>query len=99
MSAGLRRLMTAWFVFGVLFAANVALALVIRHSNPLHGILDNSALGAFTWALLESFAGPWTRGRRAQHDSRRRREAARGYVSEELRIADDGDGCDVRRCS
>lgn len=101
LSAGLRRLLTAWVVFGVLFATDVTTIAVAHKGSPWHGLADCAGLGAFTWALLESFCGPWARERQSRPDtSRRTAEVVGDYVAAQLRSAadDDGDGAATRRC-
>lgn len=101
MRAGLRRLVAAWSTFGILLAVDVVTTVTNKHSSPTHSLLDCGGLGAFTWALLESFCGPWAKGRQAQPDnSRRTAEVVAEYVAAQIRAAedDDGDGAVSRKC-
>jgi hypothetical protein len=76
-------------------------------------LLDCGGLGTFTWALLESFLGPWAKDResrpdaeQAERDAEQERleaeKAARvmaDAVGEHLRAENDRDGQRERRCS
>jgi hypothetical protein len=113
MSAGLRRLLTAWSAFGILLAVDVVTTVTNRHSSPTHSLLDCGGLGAFTWCMFESFLGPWAKDResrpdagKAERDAEQARleaeKAARvmaDAVGEHLRAENDRDGQRERRCS
>lgn len=99
MRAGLRRLIAAWSLFGILVAADAATLAITRKGGALDGQLGRAALGALVWGLLESFCGPWAKGRQERMDTRKAADVMAGAVGESLRAENDKDGQRVRRCS
>lgn len=102
METGLRRLVTAWSVFGVLVAADVTALAVIRRGGAVEAQLGRAALGAFIWGLMESFCGPWARKRQDRQEDPGTRKAARVMaeaVGEQMRAEHDKGGERIRRCS
>jgi hypothetical protein len=109
MRAGLRRLIAVWSVFGVLATADAVAITRASQASPLGGLLGRAALGVLILASLESYLGPWARGRQAIPDAEKAEQArlnaekaARvmaAAVGEQLRSETDKDGQRVRRCS
>jgi hypothetical protein len=96
-----------------LAAADAVVIVRAGQASPIGGMLGRAALGALVLASLESYLGPWARGRqaipdaeKAERDAEQARlnaeKAARvmaAAVGEQLRSETDKDGQRVRRCS